>query len=195
LLSHRSWESPKWFEYVGSLLGTLGGTGSTIAWVAAHRKHHRYSDVPGDPHSPHTQSWWKVQWFSMFESVQLSYVKDLLRSPWHNGLHRGYFSWHALYALTLGFTLGWWYLIPMWLAPAAVLWNAGSLINTVCHMHGKQPFETNDQSRNVWWLGMLVWGEGYHNNHHKFPRNARFGLESLQFDASYQVIRLLRERT
>lgn len=193
LLSHRSWNAPKWFEKVGTFLGTYGLTGSSLGWVAIHREHHRYSDTEEDPHSPEHDGFIKTQWLSMFHRPNIRYVKDLLRDPYHTFLHRNYFYIHfaAIAILTLidPFSVVW-----AWGVPAAILWNAGSAVNTVNHMFGYRNYETQENSRNNFLTGYLIWGEGWHNNHHADSKNPIFGQRWWEVDPGGFFIQVLQKR-
>ncbi len=193
LLSHNSWNAPKWYEYFGSLCGTYGLTGSTIGWVAIHKEHHHFTDQEKDPHSPEHQGFFRVQWLSMFEDPNPRYVVRLIRDPIHFFLHKWYFAIHIVIAII-------WYLIdPMllvaaYLFPAMILWNAGSFINTLTHMTGYRNWETKDNSTNIPLLGILMWGEGWHNNHHHDPQNKSFQHHWWEFDIGGYFIRLLERK-
>ncbi len=191
LLSHGAYKSPKWLERFGTLCATYGLIGSSLAWVNNHRAHHYHADRAGDPHSPLLFGFIKVQWFSMFYSKSyFRFVKKLIKDPFHTFMHRHYFTIHASILLILLLTLGWHFAALLYLAPAAVLWNAGSLINTLCHNKrlGYVNFQVKDNSRNNPILGLLVWGEGWHNNHHKFPARASFTQKWWELDISYLLI-------
>lgn len=181
LLSHKSWEPPFWFEYFGTLAGTYGLTGSSIGWTAIHREHHHYTDKEGDPHSPKYKGFIHVQWLSMFDKPKPKYAAHLLRSKFHTFLHKNYMLVH------LGIFVFWLLIDPMllvsaYLLPAAILWNAGSFINTLTHMFGYRNHNTNDDSTNIYALGYLMWGEGWHNNHHAHPNNWSFKDKWWEFD-------------
>ena len=193
LLSHRSWNAPKWFEHLGSLLGTLGLTGSTIAWCAIHREHHRTTDTPKDPHSPHYQKWWEVQFLSMRHPVNVRFVTDLLRDPFQIFLHRHYFKINFAYAAIL-LAIDPFLMISAYLFPAAVLWNAGSAVNSIGHLFGYKNHDAKDESRNNLALGYLVWGEGWHNNHHRYPKRYYLGERWFEIDISGLMIHLVRKR-
>ncbi len=190
LLSHASWNAPKWFEYFGTLCGFYGLTGSSIGWVAIHKEHHHHTDKEGDPHSPEVLGFFRVQWLSMFEIPNPRYVIKLIRSKFHLFLHKWYFAIHGVIALT-------WYLIdPMlllsaYLIPAMILWNAGSFINTLTHTFGYRNHNTDDNSTNIPLLGFLMWGEGWHNNHHWQPSNASFQYKWWEFDIGGWFIKKL----
>ena len=190
LLSHRSWKSPAWFEYFGTFCGIWGLTGSSVGWVAIHREHHKYTDTNQDPHSPIYKNFMQIQFLSMFEKANPRYVRDLLRNPFHAKLHIHYFKIHLAIILTL-FLINPLLLISCYLAPAAILWHAGSFINTINHLTGYRNYATNDNSKNYMFLGYAVWGEGWHNNHHNDPGNANFKKQWWELDIGYLCIKLL----
>ena len=195
LLSHKSWVAPKWFYYLGTLLATIGMTGSAISWVAIHRKHHRFSDTEKDPHSPSFKGFVYCQWFSMFIAVDLKYVIDLLQDKFMCFQHKYYFLIIFLYASIL-YMIDPFAIVYAWLVPACILWNAGSSIVTLGHMWGSNPANLQSKAKNNWVLALLVWGEGWHNNHHKdqkdpiFNRYFDFGGTIIKFldkNAAHQV--------
>lgn len=194
LLTHRSFKTYKLIEYIGSLIATLGLTGSSLSWTAAHRLHHSRADRIGDPHSPVILGYIKSQWGSMFSDIDIK-KSPVLSSGFHRWLHRNYFhinlSWGMLLYLLGGLD---WVLI-FWLVPAAILWNAGSLINTVCHSQwlGYRRFDTPDRSVNNPVLGLLMWGEGWHNNHHRHQNSPRIGQTWWEIDIGYWLIRILKK--
>lgn len=190
LLSHKSWNAPKWFPYIGTLFGSWGLTGTSISWVAIHREHHRFTDTDKDPHSPQFKNFFKVQFLSMFDKPNIRYVPDLLKSKFHTFLHKHYFKGHLIILVSLGL-INFDLLISLYLAPAAILWNAGSFINTINHLIGYKNFKTNDKSKNNIMTGFLVWGEGWHNNHHAYPQSFNFGKKWWEFDISSLIIKLL----
>tara|TARA_B100000575_G_C23126744_1_gene652921 strand:- start:1229 stop:2023 length:795 start_codon:yes stop_codon:yes gene_type:complete len=192
LLSHKSWNAPKWFHYFGSLAGFYGLTGSTIGWVAIHRQHHHHTDKEKDPHSPEHHGFFKVQWLSMFETPHPKYAIHLIRDPFHVFIHKWYFLIHGAIAGI------WLWIDPMllvaaYLFPAMILWNAGSFINTLTHMFGYRNFETTDNSTNIPTLGVLMWGEGWHNNHHANPNNPSFKYNWWEIDIGGWFIKLLEK--
>jgi stearoyl-CoA desaturase (delta-9 desaturase) len=192
LLSHKSWNAPRWFEIFGTLCATYGLTGSSIGWVAIHREHHHYPDNEKDPHSPSYKGFFKVQWLSMFEKPNPKYAMHLIRDPFHSWIHRMYFIINIC-ILTVLWTFSPWLCVSAYLAPAALLWNAGSFINTLTHMIGYRNHDTSDDSTNIWWLGYFMWGEGWHNNHHNTPSNSRFGEKWWEIDIGHFFIRLVKK--
>tara|TARA_B100000965_G_scaffold346379_1_gene317689 strand:- start:1206 stop:1997 length:792 start_codon:yes stop_codon:yes gene_type:complete len=193
LLSHASWKAPRWFHYFGSLAGTYGLTGSTIGWVAIHKQHHHHTDQEGDPHSPQVHGFFRVQWLSMFEKPNPRYVIKMIRDPFHAFIHKWYFLIHLIIFIV-------WALIdPMllvaaYLFPAMILWNAGSFINTLTHMTGYRNHDTKDDSTNIPALGILMWGEGWHNNHHWKPSSPTFKYNWWEFDLGGWFIKLLEQK-
>jgi len=193
LVAHRSWKAPKWFEILGLTSATLGVTGSCIGWCAVHLSHHQHSDKDRDPHSPHHMGFFRVQFLSMFVPAKLSLVRGFVKNPTYRFFHRYYWQMNLAYALLL-FMIDPFALVYLYLFPACILWNAGSLINTMGHRIGSKPFQTGDESRNNLFLGIFMWGEGWHNNHHRFPKSSRFGREPWQLDISSFLINLIQKQ-
>lgn len=194
LLTHRSFKTSKFFEYLGTIFATLGLTGSSITWTAVHRQHHVYADRKGDPHSPSVLGYLKAQWGSMFSPVDIK-RSPVLRDKFHIFMHKYYFHINLIWALILYIVGGVWALTTLYIVPACVLWNAGSLINTVCHtpLLGYKNYEVRDNSVNNPLLGIFMWGEGWHNNHHKFQNRPNIGERWFEFDMGYLVIKLIRK--
>lgn len=188
LISHRSWTSPRWFTIIGSILGCFSLIGSPIAWSALHRQHHRYTDKQGDPHSP-KDGFWHSQWGTIFETPNLKYVPDLLRDPFQLFLHKNYFRLNILVLFLLS-VINPWLMLTIYLAPAALVMTIGSLNNSIAHSNfGYRNYDTADNSRNVALLGILMWGEGWHNNHHANPSNQSFSKNWWEIDVGNWVIK------
>jgi stearoyl-CoA desaturase (delta-9 desaturase) len=139
-------------------------SGSAIAWVAIHREHHKHSDTEKDPHSPVFKGYWRVHFMSMFVKPKIKHAVDLIRSPFYKFQHQYYFTINIVYALIL-FLLDPFAIIYAWLVPAALVWNAGSLIVSFSHKEGK----ATDNAL----LGLLTFGEGWHKTHHDNWRRKR----------------------
>jgi len=199
LLSHRSFECPRWLEYGLVTVAMLTGQGSPLLWVANHRIHHGHSDREGDVHSPRRGFWyghilWIIDDASTDPHAYRKYCKDLAGDHYYHWLVRFRLAPQAaavaLIALTLGFAA-----VPLVFFLPVVCWmHSTYMVNSVCHdaRFGSRLFETREGSRNVWWVGLLALGEGWHNNHHACPRSARHGLGARQVDLSYFVIRLFQ---
>lgn len=206
LLSHRAFKCPRWVEYLIVSGGYLALEGSPVAWVATHRVHHRKSDQPGDPHSPvdgfwHSWAGWLIKPKVTFtgEAIEQT-VPDLWRDPVYRFFDFNHTRTHAWVCLFLNILLrvG----IFLWLGPIALVANLlGAIlpflgpfwVNSVCHLqeYGYRNFATEDGSRNVWWVGLIGLGEGWHNNHHAIPQSARHGMKPSEFDISWYFIKTL----
>lgn len=185
LLSHRSFYMPKWMEYLFSVFGALGGTGSSIGWVLIHKLHHRYSDREGDPHSPHDGI---KTLFSLYTyKINLYSARNLLKSRFHLFLHQYYYLILAAWA---GFLLlfGWEVLLFGFIVPVAIQIWTSNISNYGNHLWGYRNYKTNENSRNTWWIALITWGEGWHNNHHARPGSYTFKSKWWEYDISGAVI-------
>jgi len=215
LLTHRSFDTYRWVRAVWMTLGALSVEGSPIVWCAVHRRHHELSDQSGDPHSPHLYGegvWDQIRgfWFAhvgwlftgYWSNPDLKrYVPDLLADPMLVVCDRLYYLWViaslAIPTLIGGLTtmswqgallgLVWGGLVRIFMTHH-ITWS----INSVCHVFGRRDYESNDDSRNNLFCGLLGLGEGWHNNHHAFPTSARHGLDWWQLDASWLTIRAMQ---
>ena len=212
LLTHRAFETHRWLRYTWAILGSLALEGSVIPWVAHHRKHHAFSDVEGDPHSPHGHGdgvglrgtlrglahahlGWVL--FGRRQQDRDRYLGDL-RDDRGLNLISDLFPLFAVLtfvipaALGLAFTQSWMGALTgfVWggLVRVFFLHHVTFSINSVCHFFGKRRFDTGDQSRNVFWLALPSFGESWHHNHHAFPTSARHGLRRREVDISGLVI-------
>jgi stearoyl-CoA desaturase (delta-9 desaturase) len=211
LLTHRSFHTTRAVRFVLAALGSAALEGPVIEWVATHRKHHVYSDQPGDPHSPHVDHGhgWSgalrglfyahIGW--VFRDTEIAnqerYAKDLLAEPEMRFVDRTFLLW-ALAGLALPFGLGVALSGTIVGGLTGLLWGGAVRIfflhhftfsiNSLCHFFGRQPFQTGDESRNLAWLALPTFGEAWHNNHHAFPTSARHGLGRWQVDVSAMII-------
>lgn len=192
LLTHKSFIAPKWFEYFGTVVGSIGGNGSSLGWVAIHREHHRYTDTAKDPHSPWHQSIFRVQFLSMCELPNIRYIPDLLRSKFHQWMHNYYWIPNLIYIALLYF-IDPFAVVYAYFVPTLMVWHAGGLINTVNHKLGYQTHTTGEHSTNNWFTGIFVSGEGWHNNHHARASDPQFGKKWWEFDLGWQVIKLVKK--
>jgi stearoyl-CoA desaturase (delta-9 desaturase) len=204
LLTHRSFTTSKPVEYAVTLFGCLANQAGPLSWVAAHRIHHAHADDDGDPHSPRNGFWWaQVLWLLRYHpsfddpALRQRFVLDLARNSFHCWIER----WEMLLQLLLAvllYTLGelWGHVGLSWVIwGMAVRISAGyhvtALVNSATHRWGYRSYPLRDDSTNLWWVAWLTGGEGWHNNHHAFPRSARHGLRWWEFDPTYGVIRLM----
>ena len=212
LFTHRSFDAVRPLKIVLAIAGSMALQGSLIDWVAAHRRHHAFSDKEGDPHSPHLEvgegvagivrGLWHahVGWLVSPERTDLErWAPDLLRDPDLVKIHKR-FPLLTLATFLLPGLIGLAITRSIWGAVTAFLW--GSLarifflhhvtwsINSVCHFFGRRPFESADHSTNNWILSVLSFGESWHNNHHAFPTSAIHGIGRGQLDPAGRVIRI-----
>jgi len=211
LFAHRSFEAGRPLKVALAVVGSLSFQGSLIGWVADHRRHHRLTDRPGDPHSPIWDSddrpidglrgLWHAHlgWcFTNRPTSRARYAPDLLADPDLVRIDR-LFVPICVATLAIPFALGFVIAGTMAGAVAALLWagvirvgvthNFTWSVNSICHRFGKRAFATHDLSTNVAWLAPLTMGESWHNNHHAFPRSARHGIARGQLDTSAMLIR------
>ncbi|MBI3251973.1 MAG: fatty acid desaturase [Candidatus Omnitrophica bacterium] len=196
--THRSYAIPKPLEYLLAILGCLAGEAGPISWVAAHRYHHTYSDTEKDPHSPlRGFVWAHVAWLFGREKflaefdLYKRYVPDMARDRFLVFLNR----YHMLPAVALTAVLyamgGWPYVVWGMFVRSVVVYHSTWLVNSASHIWGYRSFKTTDQSKNNWWVALLTFGEGWHNNHHAFQRSARHGMRWWEIDITYRTIQLL----
>ena len=199
LLTHRSYKVPKAIEYFLAICGTMALEGGPVFWVATHRIHHQFSDKDGDPHTPRDGRWWAhIIWMLVGDVTHCDtamcarYAPDLakdrflmLLSKYHwvplaivgvllfafGGLP--FLFWGIFFRVTLGLHATW-------------------LVNSATHIWGKKRFATRDDSKNNWWVALITFGEGWHNNHHAHPTSARHGLAWYELDITWITIRGLQ---
>lgn len=195
LLSHRAFKTVKPVEWLLAALGCLAMHGDPIQWVTIHRQHHRYADTDLDPHSPiHGFLWSHLLWFNagFFARTtphhEATYAKDLTSQAFYRLLR------FAVLPLMLGALYGLW----AWGGAEAVLWggfvryllgdHATWFVNSAGHTLGWRAYKRDDRSTNCSWVGLVAFGEGFHNNHHAFPSSARLGLRPWELDMGWWVI-------
>lgn len=207
LLTHGSFQTYRPVKWFFAWLGGLAGEGTAIDWVADHRKHHAHSDQEGDPHSPNDGSWWShAGWLGWKlhgpeKSAHNSrWAPDLNKDPVLRAMDYAFLPSHIGLGLAL-FGLGWW-LGGAFMAWSFVTWgmflrlvlvlHATWFVNSASHMWGYRNYETTDKSRNNWWVALVTYGEGWHNNHHAYPRMANHGHKWWEIDLTYRAILLMK---
>ncbi|HYZ79239.1 MAG TPA: acyl-CoA desaturase [Gaiellaceae bacterium] len=193
LLTHRSFETGQVVKGVFLALGAMANQGRCIDWAAHHLKHHAHSDREGDPHSPlqgffHAHTGWIL---SGPPAERERYCKRLLDDRLVRFMDTTQPLWVVLGLVIPYAAAGWRGLLWGGFVRLVVLTHATFTVNSICHMFGTRPFDTNDESRNNPVIGILALGEGWHNNHHAFPSMAFHGMTRWQIDISGYLIRLL----
>ena len=198
MFTHRAFEASRPFRAIIAVLGSMAVEGSVITWVADHRKHHAFTDIEGDPHSPHLagpgflgaiKGLWHAHVGWLFETVGTAdrerFAPDLVKDRALQVVDKLFFLWVTL-GLVIPFVLGWIIGGGLGTALTALLWggvvrvfllhHVTWSINSVCHFFGRKRFDIEDESRNVFWLAPFSMGEAWHHNHHAFPTSAFHGL-------------------
>jgi len=207
LITHLGFQTYRPVRWFLAFVGGLSGEGSAISWTADHRQHHAHSDQEGDPHSPGDGSWWShmlwLGWTTHGEAAtkhKQRWVPDLLKDPGMVWLDRLFIFTHIGLGAVLagiGYALGGWTMAAsfvvwgMFVRLVAIL-HTTWLVNSATHMWGYRNYPTTDQSRNLWWVALLSYGEGWHNNHHAYPRMAKHGHRWWEVDLTYRAIQLLQ---
>ncbi len=207
LLTHSSFQTWKPVRYFLATVGGFAGEGDVIEWVANHRQHHAHSDQEGDPHTPNDGSWWSHMWWLCFTFTPAAQVRHHKR--WAPDLvkDRG-MVWVGRMFLPSQFILGGLfmyagYLLGGWpMAASFLVWgvfvrmvsvlHTTWFVNSASHIWGYRNYETTDLSKNNWWVAIIAYGEGWHNNHHAWPRMAPHGHRWWEFDLTFRIIRLMQ---
>ena len=193
LLTHRSFETYPLIRALLLIAGSMAIEGSAIVWAATHIKHHAHSDTSDDPHSP-LDGLWHAHIGFMFHSTLpdlATYGSWLLKDRLVRWIDRTFALW-AIAGMIIPFAIaGWQGLLWGGLVRVCLTHHLTWSINSICHTFGGRRFATNDRSRNNWIFGVLALGEGWHNNHHMFPRAAFHGMRWWEIDLSAYVIRAL----
>lgn len=201
LLTHRSYRAVRPLELGLAALAGLACQGGPATWVAVHRQHHAKSDRPGDPHGAQHGFWWShVGWMlhrpphKLDPTIKQRLAPDILRDPWLARFDRFHLVWAGLSALVLYALGGWSWLLWGGCFRLTLTYHATWLVNSAAHLYGYRSHATSDSSTNCWWVALLTFGEGWHNNHHAFPASARHGLGPREWDVSYAILRLMQRR-
>ena len=219
LLTHQGFKCPKWLEHSLAVIAVCCAEDTPARWVAVHRRHHHHADAQPDPHSPLVNFFWGHIGWVLFKNPELSrlglydrYAKDILRDRFYVKLERNAMQLQIIAAqwvlfFVAGFIAG--LLTTDTLKDAALfggsimlwgvavrtvfVWHQTWSVNSITHLWGYRNYDTNEDSRNNFFVGYLAHGEGWHNNHHAHPRSARHGHRWWEFDTTYMTIRLLEK--
>jgi stearoyl-CoA desaturase (delta-9 desaturase) len=212
--THKAFKAVRPVRWMLAVAGSMAVEGPLTNWVAAHRRHHAYADEQGDPHSPHLieeTGWrgalrglWHAHTGWLFDPEKTDHdqwAPDLVKDPMIARVNRQFALWVIVSFVlpgVIGGILGgsfravWTAYIWGTLVRVFMLHHVTWSINSICHFYGRRPFEADDESRNVWPLSIITFGEAWHNNHHAFPSSAFLGLRWWEIDPGGYVIRLLR---
>jgi stearoyl-CoA desaturase (delta-9 desaturase) len=200
-LAHRAFRTSRVFQFILAWLGTSAMQRGPLWFVALHRVHHRHADTEEDVHSPVSRSFWwgHIGWIlcRKFDQADLRMVRDLSRYPELRWLDRAFLLppltvaagatvWglatgnSVLQMLVWGFSIG-----------TVLVYHSTFAVNSLAHRFGARPYETKDNSRNNLFVAAIMMGEGFHNNHHRFPTSARFGHAKWQIDTGYWTLAVM----
>lgn len=200
LLTHKSFKTNKFFERLLTLFSIYSTVGSSIAWVAMHRMHHAYSDTEKDPHTPYQNNKMTFKkvlhaWFGIGGSssmnLPISYVKDLIKDPFHRFIHDNYFK-ILLIPVSIIFIIDPLWGIILYSIPATFALHTTSVINVLGHGHGYRNFDTKGQSTNSWIANFISLGEGWHNNHHARPNSFSTKEKWWEWDLVGNFIKIIK---
>lgn len=206
--SHRTFRTSRVVQFLAALVGAASVQRGPLWWAAHHRNHHRHTETTLDPHSPRVHGFWRshMGWFLTREGFRTDWsrIPDLAKFPELRWLDRydtlvpvllavGLYGLGALLervAPGLG-TTGGQMLVWGFFISTTVLFHATVTINSLAHRYGSRRFETGDDSRNNFWLALLTFGEGWHNNHHFFPGTVRQGFRWWEIDLTFYGLKLM----
>jgi stearoyl-CoA desaturase (delta-9 desaturase) len=200
LLTHRGFKAPRWLEFFLSACGTLAFQSGPLSWVTTHRIHHAFTETDKDPHSPRNGTYWShIGWIFRGTAQNQSwatmqrYCPDITRHKFQVFLNNYYYVPAIILAVVL-FAIG---------GPGMVLWgiflrtvigwHSTWLVNSATHLWGTRRFDTRDDSRNNGLIAAMTFGEGWHNNHHAYPRSAKHGMTWYEFDPNWLQISVLEK--
>ncbi len=191
--SHRTFKTGRVFQFILAFVAQSSAQRGILWWAANHRHHHRFSDTEEDVHSPVLRSFWHAHmgWIftERYARTELSAVPDLAKFPELVWLDRHPYLPAAMLGLTVLAAAGWSGLVVGFFWSTVAVWHATFAINSLAHVIGRRRYLTADQSRNNWWLALITFGEGWHNNHHHYQGAACQGFRWYEVDVSYYLLR------
>ena len=192
--AHRTYKMSRVMQFLVAFGGSTAAQKGALWWAAHHRVHHKYSDQPGDPHSPKRGFWWShCGWIlcDKYDKTRFDLIPDFARYPELVWLNR----WHLMPPVLLGFAVflvgGWSALWIGFFLSTALLWHGTFTINSLSHVFGRRRYATEDTSRNSFLLALISNGEGWHNNHHHYQASMRNGFHWWEVDLSGYAVRAL----
>ena len=200
LLTHRGFKTPQWLEYTLTFFGTMALQSGAISWVTTHRLHHAFTETDKDPHSPLKGLYWAhIGWIfqgtaqNQTEATMKRYSPDLMKDPVHRFMNKYYWASSILVAVLLLAVGGWTMVIWGVFLRIVFGWHSTWLVNSATHTWGTRRFDSRDTSTNNGLIAALTFGEGWHNNHHTYPRSARHGLTWKEVDFNWIQIKTLEK--
>lgn len=196
LVTHRSFQTPKWVEYLLVFFGVLACQMGPIEWVGLHRNHHLHSDQELDQHNSSRGFWWSHMGWMLYEVPAKGevgrYTKDIADDPVYQFFNKFYLPIQITFAVMLYLVGGWPFVVWGIFVRLVLVYHCTWFVNSATHKFGYRTYESSDRSTNCWWAALLTYGEGWHNNHHAFPHSARHGLKWWEIDATWMMVRFLK---
>lgn len=201
-LTHKSMDLPKWLDYFVVFCGALACQNGPIKWVAHHRMHHAGSDTEKDPHNAGKGFWWAHFWWMVYVLPEFDgqenlnkFAGDLVEDPFYRFLEKHFITVQFVFGFLLFAIGGLPFVVWGVFLRIVTVYHGTWFVNSAAHWFGYKNFklEGGDLSTNCWWVGLLAYGEGWHNNHHAFPRSARHGLRPLEIDMTWMAILVLKK--
>lgn len=197
LVTHRSFQTPQWLEYFLVFCGTLAMQGGPIWWVGLHRHHHLYSDQNVDHHDSSKGFWWSHMGWMMrevpAEGEVPRFTKDISGDPFYQFLDKYFFAIQVVFAGLLYLIGGLPFLFWGVFVRLVLVYHTTWFVNSATHKFGYRTYDSDDRSTNCWWVALLTYGEGWHNNHHMYQYSARHGLKWWEIDMTWMMIQLLQK--
>lgn len=196
LVTHRSFQAPKWLEHFFVFCGTLACQGGPIDWVGMHRLHHLHSDQVQDPHDSNRGFWWSHMGWMLYELPLKDQVprftRDIWDDPVYQFLNKAFLPLQVALGIGLYFLGGWSFVVWGVFVRLVAVFHCTWLVNSATHKFGYRTYESGDRSTNCWWVALMTYGEGWHNNHHAFQHSARHGLQWWEIDLTWMTIQFLQ---
>ena len=192
--SHRAFKASRVFQFILAWIGSMAMQSGVLWWASHHRDHHRYSDQEKDLHSPrqgflHSHLLWFLK--GDVDGYDPKKIKDFVKYPELVWIDKYFWLPPLTYSIALFLIGGWSWLVWGYAVSTFLLGHGTSFINSLCHIFGKQRFESGDDSKNNLWLALLTMGEGWHNNHHYYQHSANMGFFWYEIDFSYYILKFL----
>jgi len=193
--AHRAFKTSRWFQFALAWMGCSALQKGPLWWASHHRNHHRYSDTPQDPHSPHeTSFWWShVGWIMVEDHAHTPFdlIQDYEKYPELRWIDRHYWLPGVALAVLCLLIGGWSGLVWGFVVSTVAVYHVTFAINSLTHLFGNRRYDTPDDSRNNFLLALVTFGEGWHNNHHHYQSSANQGFFWYEVDISYSILRVL----
>lgn len=193
--SHKSFKTSRTFAFLMAAIASTALQGGPLWWASKHRHHHRTSDTPEDVHSPAQHGFWysHMLWFMYKRNLKAHYglIKDFSKFPEIRFLDRYWFLMPLVLIGILYLLGGWNWVVWGFCVPAVFINHGTYAVNSLVHVFGKRRFNTKDDSRNNWFVALITFGEGWHNNHHRYSGSARQGFAWYEIDMTYYLLKFL----